>query len=71
MVTPNADCSLFCAWCTSNSLIRWSTARLNLIAIVKNAADTSTEVTNQQWKDFIQITQIYYPVYLQSEALSG
>jgi hypothetical protein len=65
MVTPNADCVLFCTWIQDSGFYRFSTARVALIALVKDAGQNVTEITNQQYNDFIRVTNTVYSGYLQ------
>lgn len=71
MVQPNSDTSIFCTWLQDSGFYRFSPARLANIAIIKDAADNVTEVTNQQYNDFIRFTAHLYPAFLEYIAFNG
>ena len=68
MIYPNTDTAIFCDWLENSSYYRYSTSRVNLIAIIKAAAVGGTSVTMAQWNDFIRITGFNYPAFLEAMA---
>lgn len=71
MVLPNSDTAIFCTWLQDSGYYRFSPSRLANIAIIKNASETASNVTNQQYNDFIRFTGHLYPAFLEYIAFNG
>jgi hypothetical protein len=65
MESPNTSCGLFCDFLLTKNILRITKSQRDLIAIVREAADSNTTISERQWIDFINSTQRYFKVYKQ------
>lgn len=68
---PNTACYNFCQWVLNYHYTRFTTARINAITAISNAAAANTSVSQHDWNQFIEITQRVYLPYLQNTQQQG
>jgi hypothetical protein len=68
--TPKYDSIEFCLWLLTNRWLKITPAQRNLATIVKAAAESGTQVTTTQWKDFLNAFAWRYKWYLMNQDLA-
>lgn len=70
-VYPNTDTYNFCQWVLTSEYYRMTAPRRALVTTVSNAANTGGFVSQHQWNQFINITQLLYLPWQQNVALTN
>lgn len=60
MIYPNYECYIFCQWLLNSEYQRFSSARVQLISLIRNAANAGTPVSLHNWNQFVSVTGIYW-----------
>lgn len=63
MVSPNALCGQFADWCLNSGYWRQTTSQAVLTQDIKTAADAGTEVSDNDWNNWVRISSPYWEAF--------